>query len=154
MIRFAALITVLVAALAATGCGSSNNSKTTSTQTTATSSTGQGSSTKPAGTASPSNPTGGSVTTGKKAPAGGVSVTMQNTSYIPKNITVHVGQKITWVNKDPIPHTATATAGAKFDSGVMQPGAKYSFTPTKPGTIAYWCTIHRQVQTGTITVIK
>ncbi len=40
-----------------------------------------------------------------------------------------------------------------FDSGNMQAGAKFDYTPKKAGTIDYVCTIHSG-QTGTITVTK
>jgi plastocyanin len=82
-----------------------------------------------------------------------VKVTMKNIKFVPESITAKVGQKIEWTNTDAPAHTVTATSGAKFDSGNLAPGASFSYTPTKAGTIDYVCTIHSG-QTGTITVTK
>ena len=82
---------------------------------------------------------------------GGVKVAMKDVQFKPGNVTVAVGQKITWDNQDGIPHNVTATSGADFKSGTVGPGGTYSFTPAKAGTIAYECTIHPGQQ-GTITV--
>ena len=45
----------------------------------------------------------------------------------------------------------TAREGADFDSGTINAGKPFSFTPRKVSTIDYVCTIHPG-QTGTITV--
>jgi plastocyanin len=82
-----------------------------------------------------------------------VKVTMKDIKFVPADITAKVGQKIEWTNTDTPAHTVTATSGAKFDSGNMDPGATFSYTPTKAGKIDYVCTIHSG-QTGTITVTK
>ena len=79
---------------------------------------------------------------------------MKDIKFVPEAITAKVGQKIVWENTDgQIPHTVTATEGADFDSGKMDPGATFDYTPTKAGTIDYVCTIH-DGQTGSITVTK
>jgi plastocyanin len=84
-----------------------------------------------------------------------VNVTMKNIKFVPAAVTAKVGQKIEWKNTDGnIPHTVTSTTdGVKFDSGTLQPGSTFDFTPTKAGKIDYVCTIHSG-QTGTITVTK
>jgi plastocyanin len=86
------------------------------------------------------------------APAGGeVKVSMKDIKYVPANVTVRAGQKITWTNDDPVAHTVTARSGASFDSGTIPPGDTYSQTIDRPGKIDYVCVIHPN-QTGTITV--
>jgi plastocyanin len=83
-----------------------------------------------------------------------VKVTMKNIRFVPEATTAKVGQRIVWENTDgQTPHTVTATDGAKFDSGKMDGGATFAYTPTKAGEIDYVCTIH-QGQNGTITVTK
>lgn len=83
-----------------------------------------------------------------------VKVTMKNIKFVPQNVTVKVGQKILWTNNDgQIPHTVTATKGAIFDSGNVDGGATFDYTPTKVGRIDYVCTIHSG-QTGAITVTR
>ncbi len=78
-------------------------------------------------------------------------VELRDTSFQPAAISVKVGDTITFVNRDPIAHTATATAGAKFDSGTLNAGAKFSYTAKRAGTIRYVCNFHPGM-TGTITV--
>ena len=81
-----------------------------------------------------------------------VKVTMKDIKFVPAEISAKVDQKIEWENTDgQIPHTVTATEGADFDSGNMQPGTKFDYTPKEAGTIDYVCTIHPG-QTGKITV--
>ncbi len=87
------------------------------------------------------------------AKSGVVDVNMKNIKFVPEAITVKVGQKIHWTNTDTPPHTVTARSGATFDSGNMNPGDTFDYTPTKAGTIHYYCQIHAG-QVGTITVTK
>lgn len=89
------------------------------------------------------------------AAAGDVAkVNMKDIKFVPEDITVKVGQKILWTNTDGnIPHTVTAREGADFDSGNMNGGETFEYTPTKAGKIAYVCTIHAN-QTGSITVTE
>lgn len=68
----------------------------------------------------------------------------------PQVLTVPVGTTVTWVNKDPEPHTVTsldakvpdtALQGSPqpnvLDSGPIEPGASFSFTFDTPGTYKY-----------------
>ena len=83
-----------------------------------------------------------------------VHVTMRDIKNVPERITVRVGQRVTWTNRDPVAHTATARSGASFDSGTINAGQTYSWTPRQPGTVQYYCTIHGTQQSGTITVTR
>jgi plastocyanin len=116
-----------VVALAAAGCGSSNSSSTSS----------------------------GSSSSGSTAAAsssgGGVAIKMQNIAFDPKDVTVKVGQKITWTNDDSVDHNVTSQSGESIKSDNFGKGATFSFTPTKAGTINYVCTIHPGM-TATLTV--
>lgn len=51
------------------------------------------------------------------------------------------GTKVTWVNKDKVPHTATAD-DKTFDSGILTQGNEFSYTFSAPGTFAYHCVPH------------
>lgn len=83
-----------------------------------------------------------------------VKVNMKDIKFVPADITVKVGQKILWTNTDGnIPHTVTAREGADFDSGDLNGGDTFDYTPKKAGKIAYVCTIHAN-QTGSITVTE
>lgn len=83
-------------------------------------------------------------------------VIMQNTSYVPQNITVSKGTKVTWTNKDPFDHTVTSgTPGyptGLFDSGNIAPGGIFSYTFDTTGVISYYCKIHLDRMTGSVTV--
>ena len=91
------------------------------------------------------------TTTPKTARGGAPTVSMKNIKYVPQDIEVRTGQRITWTNDDAVAHTVTARKGADFDSGTINAGGTFSFTPRKASTIDYVCTIHPG-QTGTITV--
>jgi plastocyanin len=88
--------------------------------------------------------------TSASAPAasGAKAVQIKGFAFGPSNVTVKVGQKVTWTNQDDAPHTVT---GGELDSGTLAKGASFSFTPTKAGAIAYICAIHPSMK-GTLTV--
>jgi plastocyanin len=69
------------------------------------------------------------------------TVTIDATSYTPARLAVHVGDTVVWVNKDLIPHTATAKGGG-FDSKVMEAGASFRFTVKAKGATDYTCLFH------------
>ena len=70
-------------------------------------------------------------------------VEIDNFVFKPKELTIAVGTKVTWVNKDDVPHTATSSDDPPaFDSKALDTDDKYSFTFTKPGTYKYFCKVH------------
>ena len=84
--------------------------------------------------------------------AAGASVQIADMAFAPGEVTVSVGDTVTWTNTDDgIVHTVTSTTGA-FDSGDLGDGESYSVTFTAPGTFAYLCTPH-PFMTGTVTVV-
>ena len=97
-------------------------------------------------TESPTKTTGTTTTT-RKPPKPGTTrdvlrVTIEDIKFVPHDVVVRVGQKVRWVNDDKIAHNVTAKKGASFASGNLDDGDTYSYTPKKPGTIDYVCTIH------------
>ena len=68
----------------------------------------------------------------------------------PRSLTVKVGQTVTWTNDDDIPHTVVAT-DKSFRSKVLDTGQSFSFTFTKAGEFAYFCSLH-PMMTGKIVV--
>jgi plastocyanin len=82
----------------------------------------------------------GAMLAGRAKPATH-TVTIDATSYTPARLTVHVGDTVVWVNKDLIPHTATAKGGA-FDSKVLAAGASFRFTVKAKGGKDYACLFH------------
>ena len=66
------------------------------------------------------------------------------------DLSASVGQTIMWTNTGAQAHTITADDNS-FDSGSIDPGGIFSFSPTTPGTYAYHCTPHPWMK-ATITV--
>jgi plastocyanin len=62
-------------------------------------------------------------------------------AFTPNRIEIEVGTIVTWKNNDPLAHTVTA-ADRSFDSGLIQPGATWSYTFTRAGTYDFSCTPH------------
>ena len=77
------------------------------------------------------------------------TVVMEGTSFEPAALTIRLGDRIEWVNKDFFPHTATATDG--FDSGIILAGKSWTHTPGAKGEVEYICTLHPTMK-GTLTV--
>ena len=77
-------------------------------------------------------------------------VKIDNFSFSPETLTVVVNTAVTWVNKDDVPHVI-ASNDRVFKSKGLDTDEKYSYTFTKPGTYAYYCSIHPKM-TGKIVV--
>jgi plastocyanin len=84
-------------------------------------------------------------------PSTSAEVNIDNFSFSPATITVKAGTAVTWTNRDDIPHTVVADDKSSFKSKVLDTGDKFTFTPTKPGTYPYFCSIHPKM-TGKLIV--
>ena len=69
--------------------------------------------------------------------------------YQPASLTVEVGDTVTWVNEDIVPHTATAS-GKRFDSGSVDAQRSWRYVPDRKGTFAYACTFHPMMKGAVI----
>ena len=69
------------------------------------------------------------------------TIRMSGTSFAPAEITVAAGDRITWINEDYFPHTATSEDG-RFDSGAIAAGASWTLTTENSGDFDYLCTFH------------
>lgn len=79
------------------------------------------------------------------------SVAISGFSFSPSQITVAVGDRITWTNSDAQGHTATADDGS-WDAGtVAGSGGTASVTFSTAGAFPYHCQIHPEMA-GTVTV--
>ena len=102
--------------------------------------------------------------------APGIAVRMTSRdAFVPKTVTIKVGDTVVWENDSPGVHTVTdnpAFASAKqdaampagaepFNSGTVEAGQQYSHTFTAPGTYKYFCVPHEaDGMVGTIVVTK
>lgn len=83
---------------------------------------------------------------------GTVDVGMNRLKFDPEDVTVKVGAKVVWTNKENVPHDVVAREGADFESEVFGQDQTFAYTTTEAGEIAYVCTLHPGMD-GTITVI-
>lgn len=78
-------------------------------------------------------------------------VEMRNLRFDPEEFAVVRGQKVRWTNGESIQHTVVAREGAKFDSGLLDQGESFEFTPDDAGVVQFVCKLHPGM-VGTITV--
>ncbi len=83
--------------------------------------------------------------------AGTVMVDIQNFAYTPDPVTIPVGGTITWTNRDPEPHTATARDREVLQSGTLKQDERYTETFEAAGTYEYFCEFHPNMK-GTLVV--
>lgn len=72
---------------------------------------------------------------------------IRNYQFLPSTITVSIGARVTWLNRDNVAHTSTAPPPGVFTTqgaweGIMAPGESYSQTFNVPGRFEYYCRFH------------
>jgi plastocyanin len=77
-------------------------------------------------------------------------VIIENFAFSPASLTVAAGTKVTWVNRDTDPHTATDT-DKRFNSGALDTNEEFSFVFRDKGDYEYYCTLHPHMK-GRVTV--
>ena len=82
-------------------------------------------------------------------PADPLAVHLDNVVFVPVQLTVKVGQTVTWTNRDDIPHTVVCAG--KFRSKTMDTDGTFSFTFTSAGEYKYFCSLHPHM-TGAVKV--
>ena len=70
--------------------------------------------------------------------------------FVPDRLEVAVGDRITWTNRDFVPHSVTAKERG-IESGDLTEGKSFNYVARKPGAIDYICRLH-PVMHGTIVV--
>src|SRR5690348_4845698 len=64
------------------------------------------------------------------------AVTIQDFAFKPVTLTIAVGTKVTWTNRDSTVHTSTSDSGV-WDSSTLSQGQSYGFTFQQAGTYPY-----------------
>jgi len=64
-----------------------------------------------------------------------------NRAFAPDELNVAVGTTVTWMNTDVVSHTSTSDAPG-WDSGIVGPGGRFSFSFQTAGSFPYHCAIH------------
>ncbi len=80
-------------------------------------------------------------------------VLIANFRFDPKDITVEVGQPVTFLNSDVAPHTATADDEMSFDTGRLEIEDEGDLTFDEPGTYGYFCDFHPFMR-GSVEVVE
>jgi len=81
--------------------------------------------------------------------AGETSIAIDNFTFAPQELTLKVGDSVTWTNHDDIPHTIVSAG--KFRSKTLDTDGTFSFTFTAAGDYKYFCSLHPHM-TGMIKV--
>jgi plastocyanin len=70
--------------------------------------------------------------------------------FVPERLEVAAGDRVTWVNRDFVPHTVTSKE-AGVESGVLEENARWTWTARKAGEMHYICRLH-PVMKGVVVV--
>jgi plastocyanin len=146
-IRTTLSLALATLALALAGCGGSDDSTTsdeTTTEESGGAATGGEGNAPPHGGVNAPAPSGDAVRAEK--------VSIVEFAYDPDPVTIEEGGKVTWVNRDSAPHTATADDGS-FDTGTIATDKLKSESFKQPGTYTYFCEIHPDMH-GTVEVVE
>lgn len=142
---------LVVLGLALAGCGDDDDSGGEG-------SGGEATATAPEEEGGASEPDGEAPQQGANAPApSGEAVRAEKVeivefTYEPDPVTIEAGGKVTWINRDSAPHTATADDGS-FDTGTLEEGKLKSENFKEAGSYPYFCEIHPDMR-GTIEVVE
>lgn len=73
------------------------------------------------------------------------TITIDNFTFTPPELTVAVGTTVKWVNHDDIPHSVV-DGNKAFRSKALDTDDAYSFTFASAGTFSYFCGLHPHMQ--------
>jgi plastocyanin len=91
-------------------------------------------------------------TSNEVRPPADATVLISTFHYAPAELTVPVGTKVIWTNRDDAPHTITSSSKPRLlDSPRLDTDETFSHTFSAPGTFSYYCTLHPRM-TGKIIV--
>lgn len=81
---------------------------------------------------------------GATAPPRTHTVEIRGMEFHPAVLTVAVGDTVVWINRDMVPHTATATGAGttKWDTGQLGQGKTGRYVVSRRGAINYVCSFH------------
>ena len=72
-----------------------------------------------------------------------VTINIKNFKYKPGAIDINPGDRVVWVNRDKVKHTATK--GGSFTTGKIKPGKAVAVRFSSRGTYRYHCTLHEDM---------
>jgi 3',5'-cyclic-AMP phosphodiesterase len=96
-----------------------------------------------------------SAVSGQKADSAVVvgenEIAIDNFSFTPPVLTVPKGTRVTWTNRDDVPHQIASAANQFKASPVVDTNQRFVHTFDAPGTYPYFCTLHPKM-TGQVVV--
>ena len=81
-----------------------------------------------------------------------VDINITKFAFVPKEITISPGTKITWTNHDETPHTVTSN-DKSFASKGLDTDDRFEHAFASEGDFGYFCTVH-PFMTGVVHVRK
>jgi len=72
-------------------------------------------------------------------------------AFQPAELTVERGDTVVWINRDIVPHTATAAEPPAWTTGNLLQHRSGRYVAGRPGTVHYFCDLH-PVMKGTLRV--
>jgi len=101
-------------------------------------------------TAAPTTaPTTAPTSAASSGTGAGAGAAIADFSFTPADLSVKVGQEITWTNGGSASHTVTFDSGV--DSGTLKAGATFKHTFDAAGSFTYHCNFHPAMK-ATVTV--
>jgi plastocyanin len=94
---------------------------------------------------------GGGEDGGGEDGGGGAEVSLEGIQFNPEEVTVKVGDSVTWTNNDSVGHDVTGDDFRSGDAGGMQNGDTFEQTFDEAGSFDYVCTVHSGTE-GTVVV--
>jgi len=70
------------------------------------------------------------------------TVEIRGMEFHPAVLTVAVGDTIVWINRDIVPHTATAKGPTRWNTGQLVQGQVWHFVARRAGVARYVCSFH------------
>jgi plastocyanin len=94
--------------------------------------------------------TSGAALAQQKAATAEAAIKIDNFTFSPSAVTVHVGDTVRWTNHDDLPHNVVSE-DKSFKSKTLDTDENFSYTFSRPGAYGYYCSIHPKM-TGKIVV--
>jgi len=69
-------------------------------------------------------------------------VEIRGMAFDPAVVEVQRGDTVVWINRDIVPHTATATRKSGWNTGPLLQGQSGRYVPHRKGEDPYSCTLH------------
>ncbi len=80
------------------------------------------------------------------------TIDIKDFAFSPRSLTIPVGGKVTWTNKDEEPHKVVEV-NTTFTSQALDTDGNFTYEFNTPGTYEYFCALHPRM-TGKIIVQK